>query len=94
MDTLIILWHLLKPWLCLVVFIYLCTKMTGWAKRRKTGTIAFGLFFQMVLPDPNAQSTIEAVVERKQEAKKQQDENGDPFDPIKDSDVGDDSNEQ
>ncbi len=72
MDTLIILWHLLKPRLCFVTFIYLCIKMTGWAKNRKAGAIAFGLFFQMILPDPSAQSTIEAVVERKQEVKKQQ----------------------
>lgn len=94
MDTLIILWHLLKPWLCLVVYIYLCTKMITWAKRRKTGAIAFGLFFQMVLPDPNAQSTIEAVVEHKHKVKKQQDENGDPFDINKDFDAGDNSNGQ
>ncbi|MFT4811453.1 MAG: hypothetical protein ACI9LX_004830 [Paraglaciecola sp.] len=69
MDTLITLWHLLKPWLCFVAFIYLCIKMTGWAKNRKAGAIAFGLFFQMILPDPSAKSTIEAVAERKQEVK-------------------------
>tara|TARA_B110000091_G_C13675874_1_gene415715 strand:+ start:854 stop:973 length:120 start_codon:yes stop_codon:yes gene_type:complete len=39
--------------------------MTGWAKNCKAGAIAFGLFFQMFLPDPSAESTIEAVVERK-----------------------------
>jgi hypothetical protein len=72
MDTIIILLDLMKPWLSFVVFIYLCIKMTGWAKNRKAGAIAFGLFFQMILPDPSAESTIEAVVERKQEVKKQQ----------------------
>jgi len=46
--------------------------MTGWAKNRKAGAIAFGLFFQMILPDPSAESTIEAVAERKQGVKKQQ----------------------
>jgi hypothetical protein len=80
MDTLIILWQLMKPWLCFVVFIYLCIKMTGWAKNRKAGASAFGLFFQMILPDPNAQSTIEAVVERKQEVKKQQGGDKEPKD--------------
>jgi hypothetical protein len=54
--------------------------MTGWAKNRKAGAIAFGLFFQMILPDPSAQSTIEAVVERKQEVKKQQDGDKEPKD--------------
>ena len=53
--------------------------MTGWAKNRKAGAIAFGLFMQMLLPDPKAQITIEAVAERKQEVKKQQDENGAPL---------------
>jgi hypothetical protein len=72
MDTLITLWHLLKPWLCFIAFIYLCIKMTGWVKNRNAGAIAFGLFFQMILPDSSAESTIEAVAERKQEVKKQQ----------------------
>lgn len=81
MDTLITLWHVLMPWFCFIAFVYLCTKMTGWAKNRKAGAIAFGLMIQMFLPDPKAQITIEAVVERKQEIKKQQDENGDPLEP-------------
>lgn len=54
--------------------------MTGWAKNRKAGAIAFGLFFQMVLPDPNAQTTIEAVAERKQEVKKHQEGDKEPKD--------------
>ena len=80
MDTLIILLHVMKPWLSFLAFIYLCIKMTGWAKNRKAGAIAFGLFFQMILPDPCAQSTIEAVVERKQEVKKQQEGDKTPKD--------------
>jgi hypothetical protein len=94
MDTLIILLHVMKPWLSFVVFIYLCIKMTGWAKNRKAGAIAFGLFFQMILPDPCAQSTIEAVVERKQEVKKQQTGDDEPLEPGKDSDVGGKSDNQ
>lgn len=54
--------------------------MTVWVKNRKAGAIAFGLFFQMILPDPNAQTTIEAVAERKQEVKKQQDGDKEPKD--------------
>lgn len=72
MDTIIILWHVLKPWIYFVAFIFLCIKMTGWAKNRKAGAIAFGLFFQMILPDPSAETTIQAVAERKQAVKKQQ----------------------
>tara|TARA_R110002111_G_scaffold126720_1_gene191323 strand:- start:299 stop:586 length:288 start_codon:yes stop_codon:yes gene_type:complete len=94
MDTLIILLHVMKPWLSFVAFIYLCIKMTGWAKNRKAGAIAFGLFFQMILPDPCAQSTIEAVVERKQEVKKQQAGDDEPLEPRKDSDVGDKNHDQ
>jgi hypothetical protein len=94
METLIILLHVLKPWLSFIVFICLCIKMTGWAKNRKAGAIAFGLFFQMILPDPCAQSTIEAVAERKQEVKKQQDENGDPLNPCEDSDAGDKNHDE
>lgn len=80
MDTLINLFHVMKPWLSFVAFIYLCVKMTGWARNRKAGAIAFGLFFQMILPDPSAESTIEAVVERKQEVKKQQAGDAEPLD--------------
>jgi len=80
MDILMTLWQLLQPWLCFVIFIYLCTKMTGWVKNRKAGAIAFGLFFQMILPDPCVQSTIEAMAERKQEVKKQQDGDKEPED--------------
>ena len=54
--------------------------MTGWAKNRKAGAMAFGLFFQMILPDPNAETTIQAVAERKQEVKKQQEGDAAPKD--------------
>jgi hypothetical protein len=84
MDTLITLWDLMKPWLYFIAFIYLCIKMTGWARNRKAGAIAFGLFFQMILPDPNAQKTIAAVVEQKQEVKKQQEGDREPKDKNKD----------
>lgn len=87
MDTLLILWLALKPWLLFLPFAYFCIKMVGWAKNRKAGALAFGLFFQMFLPDPRADITIKSVVERKQEAKKQQDENGDPLDPNKGFDI-------
>lgn len=80
MDILIILWHLMKPWLFFVAFICLCIKMTGWARNRKAGAIAFGLFFQMILPDPSAEATIEAVAERKQEVKKEQGGDKEPKD--------------
>ncbi len=94
MDILITLLHVITPWLCFVTLIYLCIKMVGLAKNRKAGAIAFGLFFQMFLPDPKAETTIKAVVERKQEVKKQQDENGDLIDPVSDCEVGDKSDGQ
>jgi hypothetical protein len=62
---------------CFYLYVY---KMIGWARNRKTGAIAFGLFFQMILPDPNALTTIETVTERKQEIKKQQGGDKDPKD--------------
>ncbi|MGO4894018.1 hypothetical protein [Flavobacterium sp. W21_SRS_FM6] len=73
----------LLPWMMFVIFILLGIKLTSWAKKRRSGAIAIGLLVQMLLPDPKAQQTIEAVVERKQEVKKQQDENGDPLDKPK-----------
>lgn len=80
MDIFKELWDLFFPWLCFLGVIYFCVKMTGWVKNRKAGAIAFGLFFQMILPDPNAQTTIEAVAERKQEVKKQQEGDSRPKD--------------
>lgn len=68
----------MMPWLVFLVFVLSCIKMTGWAKKRKTAAIAFGLVVQMFLPDPKAQVTIESVVERKQEVKKQRDGNAEP----------------
>lgn len=43
-------------------------------------TNALLLFVQMILPDPSVQTTIETVVERKHEVKKQQDSDKEPKD--------------
>ncbi|MCF2949643.1 hypothetical protein L0668_16090 [Paraglaciecola aquimarina] len=82
METLSVLYEITKPWLMFIGFIYVCLKMIHLAKNRKAGAIAFGLFLQMFIPDPKAQITIEAVVERKQEVKKQQDGNAKPKDDL------------
>ncbi|MEP0356279.1 MAG: hypothetical protein ABJH06_04710 [Paraglaciecola sp.] len=60
------------PWLYFIGFIFFSLIMISWARNRKAVAIAFGLFLQIYLPDPRAQITIEAVVERKQEVKKAQ----------------------
>ncbi|WP_289031013.1 hypothetical protein [uncultured Paraglaciecola sp.] len=60
------------PWLYFIGFILFGLKMISLARNRKAAAIAFGLFLQIYLPDPRAQITIEAVVERKQEVKKAQ----------------------
>lgn len=78
MDILIVLWQILKPWVYFLGVVYFCIKMITWAKNRKAGAIAFGLFFQMILPDPSAETTIKAVTERKQEVKKQQEGDKEP----------------
>lgn len=83
MHNLLMILLALLPWMMFVIFILLGIKLTSWAKKRRSGAIAIGLLVQMLLPDPRAQQTIEAVVERKQEVKKQQDENGDPLDKPK-----------
>ncbi|KXI26938.1 hypothetical protein [Paraglaciecola hydrolytica] len=80
MHNLLMILLALLPWMMFVIFILLCIKLTSWAKKRRSGAIAIGLLVQMLLPDPRAQQTIEAIVERKQEVKKQQDEKGDPLD--------------
>lgn len=68
----------LMPWLVFVLCVLLYIKLISWAKKRKASAFAIGILVQMFLPDPKAQITIEAIAERKQEVKKQQDENGDP----------------
>jgi hypothetical protein len=72
MNILIEIITLVMPWFVFLVFVLFCLKMTDWARKRKAGAIAFGLLVQMFLPDPKVQVTIESVVERKQEVKKQQ----------------------
>lgn len=67
------------PWFVLLIFILLSFQMIDWARHRKAGAIAFGLFVQIFLPDPKAQITIEAIVERKQEVKKQQAGDAEPL---------------
>lgn len=81
MNNLVMILAIALPWLIFVLFICLCAKLVSWARQRRTGAIAVGVLVQMLLPDPKAQITIEAVAERKQQVKKQQDENGDPLDP-------------
>ncbi|WP_340678173.1 hypothetical protein [Paraglaciecola sp.] len=79
MNNLIMILAVIMPWLFFVLFILLCVKLVSWARQRRTSAIALGVLVQMFIPDPKAQITIEAVAERKQEVKKQQDENGDPL---------------
>jgi len=78
MNNLYTLFQAFLPWLLFIALVLLCINMIRWAKKRKMGAIAFGLLVQILIPDPKAQITIEAVVERKQEVKKQQQENGEP----------------
>ncbi|MDP5030297.1 hypothetical protein [Paraglaciecola sp.] len=78
MSDLIAIYAELKPWIIIFIFIWLCLKLVTLARERKGIALAFGIFTQMFLPDPKAQQTIEAIVQRKEEAKKQQDENGEP----------------
>ena len=78
MDVLMSILAVVWPWLLFVVFILLCIKLVSWARQRRTSAIAFGVVVQMFIPDPKAQITIEAIAERKQQVKKQQDENSGP----------------
>ena len=80
MNLLIEIFKVVMPWFVFLVFVLLCIKMTDWARHRKAGAIAFGLLVQIFLPDPKAETTIEAVVERKQEVKKQQSGDKEPKD--------------
>lgn len=64
-----------KPLIIFLLFILSSLKLVTWARQRKGLALAFGIFVQMLLPDPKAQQTIEAIAQRKDEVKKQQDEN-------------------
>jgi hypothetical protein len=64
-------------WIILAIVILIFIKLVSWAKQKKTGALALGIFIQMFTPDPYAERTIKVVQEDKKETKKQQDENGD-----------------
>ena len=78
MSDLTAIYAELKPWIIFLIFIWLCLKLVTLARKRKGVALAFGIFAQMFLPDPKVEQTIEAIVQRKEDIKKQQDENGEP----------------
>ena len=79
--TLALEWlRLLLPWLALFGFVIAFYWLIGWARNRRATAFVIGAFFQMILPDPFAERTIEVVQDRKREVVKKQDENGDPPD--------------
>ncbi|MCC2618002.1 hypothetical protein LJ739_17240 [Aestuariibacter halophilus] len=59
----------LLVWLGFVVVIGFFALMYRWARAQKGAAMAFGMFVQMFLPDPNVQKTIAIVVEAKAEDK-------------------------
>ena len=67
METLRACYLPLLVWLSVIGLVIFFIKMVGWAKKGKGAAMAFGIFFQMFLPDPKAQITIEFIAESKQE---------------------------
>jgi hypothetical protein len=65
MNNLYTLFQGILLWLLFIAFILICLKTIDWARHRKAGAIAFGLFVQMFLPGPKVQATIEMVEEYK-----------------------------
>jgi hypothetical protein len=61
MNNIYTLFQAILPLLLFMAFILICLKMIDWARHKQAGAIASGLFFQMFLPDPKAQVTIEMV---------------------------------
>lgn len=56
---------------CLIFSLfYLFYRAIGWAKKRKSGAIFFGVMVSMFLPDPKIHQTIEIVAEQKAEKAK------------------------
>ena len=69
MESLQPFYPIVRALLTLIILIGLFVLMYIWAKKQKGIAFAFGMFFQMFLPDPKAQQTIEFVSESKQEEK-------------------------
>jgi cell shape-determining protein MreD len=52
---------LLSPFFCLLVLIAIAIKLVKWAKRQVVAAVIVGALFQVILPDPLAEVTIETV---------------------------------
>ena len=52
----------LLPWLSFVFFALCAKKLIKYAHKRKGIAVAFGVFVQMLLPDPQIEKTIETVI--------------------------------
>lgn len=60
----------LAPWLAFCLFAFLAKFLISFARKRRSVAVAFGVFFQMFLPDPMVEKTIETVVVERQVRKK------------------------
>ena len=77
MSTIIEYTQPLHLWIVLGFIVFILMKLVSWAKQKKTGVLALGIFIQMFTPDPYVERTVKVVQEDKKATKKQQDENGD-----------------
>jgi len=74
LNTIQTLFFLYLPW---VIWLGVCGVfliLWRWAKQKKASAFLFGAVFQMFLPDPQIEKTINFVQEAKQEHKEEQDQ--------------------
>ena len=62
----------LLPWLSFIFFAWCAHKLIRYAHKRKGIAVAFGIFVQMLLPDPQIEKTIETVIIAEKRVNKEQ----------------------
>ena len=76
MHTLIDVMVQLLPSALVALVIYLLFNLQKVAKKGGKVAIALGMFFQMFIPDPKVQHTIEMVVKQKERKMAEQEQQG------------------
>ena len=76
MHTIIDVMVQLLPSVIVALLIYLLFNLQKVAKKGGKVAIALGMFFQMFIPDPKVQQTIEMVVKQKERKMAEQEQQG------------------
>jgi hypothetical protein len=87
LDKLIEIGYLLLPWLILVISVLVFFKLFGWARKKKTSAVVFGVLVQMFMPDPYVERTIKVVQEDKKQKISESEDQDSVFDLLDESEI-------